>query len=260
MRAEAGRDRAARALALAVRRPACRTRGVGRRDARRARRRARRPRSLELQPRLREDGCRDADASRRAGSTIVAGPACAPRCWLQSPPASCSPLYGPVRYPGLRTGDSWIAFAAFLAIMLAYARGRALALARQGARPPQPRVAAASRAALRSAAAWLLIIFLPRLQGVLLRATRRRARSAPIVVAALAGHSSHDAGWGGRRRSGAGWSAACSCSSSTSRPRMPATVVRTTPRLLRDFHASGARDLVDLCRSRRSRRCARACS
>ena len=208
--------------------PACRTRGLGRRDV------------LPSSPACAAPALAGASALAARGRlsrcrceppcwlTIVAGPACAPRCWLQSPPASCSlslawcAIRASVRVTaGSRSLPFWRS-----CWPTAWPRSRSR---EAGRRPPQPRGAAASRAALRSAAAGCLSSFpsprrsssCPWLSRSSRRSLSRRSRGTRATTP----------GWGGRRRSGAGWSAACSCSSSTSRSRMPATVVRTTPRL-----------------------------
>ena len=193
---------------------------------------------------------------------IVAAAACAPRCWRRSPRASCSALFGLVRYPGLRSGSTaGLAFAAFLAIMLAYGVA-ALSLSRGRAPARRDRARRCGVAGgLAVGGGWLLhlrsgeisksFVFVP---------LGRRARRADRGRGARGALEPRRPGGRGRRRSGAGWSAACSCSSSGSRPRTRATVGRTTPRLVRDFHASGSRDLADVRRRRRSRRRAQDCS
>ena len=150
-------------------------------------------------------------------------------------------LYGPVRYPGLRTGDSWFAFLAFLAIMLAYGVA-ALSLSRGRA----PASATARRCGVAGGLAvgggWLLI-FLP-VSKAFFFVPLAVALVAPIVVAALAGHSSRDARVG---RAAALWSGLVGgllvfiayvtvTYAGDGRPYDAQT--------LRDFHASGARDLV----------------
>ena len=147
---------------------------------------------------------------------------------------------GPVRYPGLRTGDSWFAFLAFLAIMLAYAVA-ALSLSRGRAPAPRPRGAAASRrpCGRRRLAAHLLPVSkafssCPWLSRSWRRSLSRHSRA----------HSSHDAGVG---RAAALWSGLVGgllvfiAYVTVTYARRRSSVRRQT---LRDFHASGARDLV----------------
>jgi hypothetical protein len=150
-------------------------------------------------------------------------------------------LYGPVRYPGLRTGDSWLAILAFLAIMLAYGVA-ALSLSR--GRAPAAKIARGYGLAggIAVGCGWLLI-FVP-VSKAFFFVPLAVALVAPAVVAALAGHSSHDAGAG---RAAALWSGLVGgllvfvayvtvTYVNDGRPYDAQTV--------QDFHASGAHDLV----------------
>jgi hypothetical protein len=240
MRAEAGRDRAARALALAVRGlPAERADWGDAMSAELAGVRGARARwSFSL-------GCARTAVGMRMRAAVLAhdrGGAGLRSSVLAAIAASVVlALYGPVRYPGLRTGDSSFAFLAFLAIMLAYGVA-ALSLSRGRA----PAAATARRCGVAGGLAvgsgWLLI-FLP-VSKAFFFVPLAVALVAPIVVAALAGYSSQDAGVG---RAAALWSGLVGALlvfiayvtvtyAGDGRPYDAQT--------LRDFHASGARDLV----------------
>jgi hypothetical protein len=240
MRAEAGRDRAARALALAVRGlPAERADWGDAMSAELAGVRGARARwSFSL-------GCARTAVGMRMRAAVLAhdrGGAGLRASVLAAIAASIVlALYGPVRYPGLRTGDSWFALLAFLAIVLAYGVA-ALSLSRGRA----PAAATARRCGVAGGLAvgggWLLI-FLP-VSKAFFFVPLAVALVAPIVVAALAGHLSHDAGVG---RAAALWSGLVGgllvfiayvtvTYAGDGRPYDAQT--------LRDFHASGARDLV----------------
>jgi hypothetical protein len=150
-------------------------------------------------------------------------------------------LYGPVRYPGLRTGDSWLAFTVFLVCMLAYGAA-ALSLSR-GRGPAVARARGHGLAGgLVVGGSWLLIL-LP-LSKALFFVPLAVALVAPIVVALIAGHLSKDAGVG---RAAALWSGLVGgllvfityvtvTYAGDGRPYDAQTV--------QAFHASGARDLV----------------
>jgi hypothetical protein len=240
MRAEAGRDRAARALALAVRGLPVERADWG--DAMSAElagvHGARARWSFSL-------GCARTAVGMRMRAAVLAhdrGGAGLRASVLAAIAASVVlALYGLARYPGLRTGDGWFAFLAFLAIMLAYGVA-ALSLSRGRA----PAAATARRCGVAGGLAvgggWLLI-FLP-VSKAFFFVPLAVALVAPIVVAALAGHSSHDAGVG---RAAALWSGLVGgllvfiayvtvTYAGDGRPYDAQT--------LRDFHASGAHDLV----------------
>jgi len=238
--AEAGQDRAARALALAVRGlPGERADWGAAMSAELAGVRGARARwSFSL-------GCARTAAGMRVRAAVLArdrGATGLRASVMAAIAASVAlALYGPLRYPGLRTGASGLAFAAFLAIMLAYGVA-ALSLSRGNA----PAATIARRCGVAGGLAvgggWLLI-FLP-VSKAFFFVPLAVALVAPIVAAALAGHIGRDAGVG---RAAALWSGLVGgllvfvayvtvTYTCDGRPYDAQTV--------RDFHASGARDLV----------------
>ena len=150
-------------------------------------------------------------------------------------------FYGPVRYPGLRTGDSWLALTAFLAIMVAYGLG-ALSLSRGRGSAPAIARRCGVAGGLAVGGGWLLLFL--HVSKAFFFVPLAVALVAPIVVAAVAGHSSHDTRVG---RAAALWSGLVG--------GLLVFIVYVTvtyagdgrpydAQMVRDFHASGARDLV----------------
>jgi hypothetical protein len=153
-------------------------------------------------------------------------------------------FYGLACYPALRSGvGAWAALVLFLLLAFGYA-ATALALSRG----TTPRAVAARRYGLAGGlcvgAAWLMVVAPSRIQQDLVFAPLAAALLGPAVAAALAGRSSGDARAG---RAAAVWSGLVGALLAFI-IWVTATYVREgrpyDAQMLRDFHASGSRDLA----------------
>ena len=152
--------------------------------------------------------------------------------------------YGLVHYPGLRSGPGvWLSFAAFLAIVLAYA-WTALALSRGST--PEARAARAYglAAGIVIGAAWLMLLAPAEFSKSLVALPLAVALLGPVCVALLAGRASGSAG---TATAAAVWSGlvggllvfivwVAATYNDDGRPY--------DAQMLRDFHRSGSHDLV----------------